>query len=252
MGKLIFIGLGLHDERGITLRGIEVAGECDMLFAEFYTSTLTGTSINRLESHLRKKIHVLTREEVERGERVLKAAEHSTVALLVPGDAMMATTHVALRLKAMAQGIVTDVIMAPSIFTGAPSLCGLSHYKFGMTTTIPFEEPNYRPDSPYDVLKMNRENGLHTLILLDIRPDRFMTPNEGMKYLLAIEKERAEKVFIMDTLVCVVSRVGAQDAKAQAGLVKELLAHEFGAPLHSLIAPGKLHFIEEEALRAIS
>ena len=42
MGELVFIGLGLHDEKGVTLRGLEDAHGADVVFAELYTSTLAG------------------------------------------------------------------------------------------------------------------------------------------------------------------------------------------------------------------
>ena len=34
-GLLVFVGLGLDDERGITLRGLEEAKAADVVFAEF-------------------------------------------------------------------------------------------------------------------------------------------------------------------------------------------------------------------------
>jgi diphthine synthase len=33
-----------------------------------------------------------------------------------------------------------------------------------------------------------------------------------------------------------------------AGMVKDLISADLGSPLHSLVVPGKLHFMEEEAL----
>ena len=52
-----------------------------------------------------------------------------------------------------------------------------------------------------------------------------------------------------DTLVIGVARVGQPDYEIKSGTMKEILSHDFGAPLHCLIIPGKLHHIEEEALR---
>ena len=75
MGKLIFIGLGLGDERGITLRGLEAAKSCSHLFMENYTSVLEDGSVQRLEAMLGKKIVLLDREGVETGMRVLEAAQ---------------------------------------------------------------------------------------------------------------------------------------------------------------------------------
>lgn len=39
-GKLFLIGLGLGDEKDITLKGLEAIKECDYLYLEAYTSIL--------------------------------------------------------------------------------------------------------------------------------------------------------------------------------------------------------------------
>ncbi len=50
------------------------------------------------------------------------------------------------------------------------------------------------------------------------------------------------------TLLCVVSHAGADDMKLVAGYPRDLLKMDLGSPLQSLILPGKLHFMEAEAL----
>src|SRR5712664_495231 len=105
MGELVFIGLGLDDERGITLRGLDEARAADLVFAEFYTSTLPGASIGAVEKLLERQIRRLSRQEVEDGQVLLAAAASGTVAFLVPGDPMSATTHVDLRIRAEAAKI---------------------------------------------------------------------------------------------------------------------------------------------------
>ena len=47
-GELVFIGLGLHDEKGLSIRGQEEAKSCEFLFAEFYTAVMPGLSIDSL------------------------------------------------------------------------------------------------------------------------------------------------------------------------------------------------------------
>jgi diphthine synthase len=187
MCKLTFIGLGLFDKKDITLKGLEEAKNSDRIFAEFYTARLMGTSKEKLERLFGKEIKILNREEVEDGRIILNEAQNKNVAFLTPGDPMTATTHVALRIQADEIGIKTKIIHGVSIVSAAPGLLGLQSYKFGRTTTLPFPEKDYLPESPYDVIRQNKENGLHTLILLDIISDRLMTANEGMKVLLRIE-----------------------------------------------------------------
>lgn len=245
---LVFIGLGLFDEKDVTLKGLEEAKKCDRVFAEFYTARLMGSSKEKLESLFGKEIKILSRKEVEDERIILNEAKDKNIAFLTPGDPMTATTHVALRIQAAEMGIKTKIIHGVSIVSAASGLLGLQSYKFGRTTTLPFPEKDYFPESPYDVIRQNKENGLHTLILLDIKPDRLMTANEGMKILLRIEEEKKEKVITQDTLMCVVARAGSDDCLTSVDYVKALLNKDFGTPMHSLVIPGKLHFMEEEAL----
>src|SRR5213593_797218 len=138
MGELVFIGLGLDDERGITLRGLDEARAADMVFAEFYTSALQGASIEAVGKLIDRPIRRLSRKEVEDGQVLLAAAAKGTVAFLVPGDPMSATTHVDLRLRAEAAKIRTRIVHGVSILTAAAGALGLQAYKFGRTTTVRF------------------------------------------------------------------------------------------------------------------
>ncbi len=62
---IYFIGLGLYDEKDITLKGLEIARKCDLVFAEFYTSLLAGTDIKKIEEQIGRPIRLLNREDVE-------------------------------------------------------------------------------------------------------------------------------------------------------------------------------------------
>ncbi|MGD9963081.1 MAG: diphthine synthase [Thermoplasmata archaeon] len=253
-GRLVFVGLGLDDERGLTLRGLEEARAADVVFAEFYTSALRQGSVERLGKVLGKDIRVLDRRQVEDAKTILDACVGNRVVLLVAGDPMTATTHVDLRIRAHMAGIETSVVHGPSVFTSVAGLLGLQHYKFGRTTTLPFPQEGFAPTSPYEVVCENNGRGLHTLVLLDIDADssRYMTANEGLRLLLDMERRASKGVVTMDTVVGVVARAGSEDAVVMAGPVSRLLDAEFGPPLHSIVVPGKLHFMEEEALRAFA
>ena len=252
MGELLFVGLGLYDEKDMSVKAMEEAKECDSVFVEFYTSILAGTSVEKLEAFLGKPITVLSRKEVEEGDTLIKKAERERVAFLVPGDPMTATTHLELRLRAMAKGIRTRIIHGQSIITAAAGLTGLQAYKFGRVTTIPFPEEGYRPTSPYDVIKSNLEMGLHTLILLDIREGgECMTANEGISYLLSIEEEKGDNVFTDGTPVCVIGQAGSEEPVVAFGKAGTLVEGEFGPPPHTLVVPGQLHFMEEEFLATL-
>ena len=59
---LHFIGLGLYDERDISLKGLEAIRSADAVYVEFYTSRLMGTTRERMEALYGKRIHTLSRE----------------------------------------------------------------------------------------------------------------------------------------------------------------------------------------------
>ena len=171
------------------------------------------------------------------------------VAFLVVGDPFGATTHTDLFLRAKEKGITIEIIHNASIMNAVGEV-GLELYKYGKTTSIPYWEPSFEPETPYDVIKMNQANGLHTLCLLDIKADqeRFMTVNEGLQILKKIEEKRKEGIITDNLLVIGVARIGQNNQVIKVGTLAEILDVDFGAPLHSLIIPGKLQVVEEEAI----
>jgi len=248
---LYFISLGLSDEKDISLKAVETAKKCDLLFVEFYTQKMNTTK-EKIEKVIGKKIRELTRQEVEENsDIILKPAKVKKVGFLVGGDAFCATTHLALKHEAMKRKIKTAVIHGSSIFS-AVGETGLHMYKFGTTITVPFLEKlrGKLPISAYERLKDNRERGLHTLLLFDIvaEEDRCMTANEAMKILLDIEEKRKENVFTEHTNVIVFARAGSETAKITYGSVGELIKRDFGKPPMCMIVPGVLHFTEREYL----
>ena len=158
-GKIAFIGLGLNDETDISLKGLNEINNCSKVYAEFYTAKLFGTSIKKLEIQINKKIIILTREKVEQGDKIIEDAKNNHIAFLSCGDSMAATTHLDLRLRAINEGIQTEIIHGSSIFTAVPGLLGLQNYKFGRTTTLTYTEGDYFPTSPYDIIKQNHKLG---------------------------------------------------------------------------------------------
>lgn len=253
MGELVFVGLGLHDEKGITLRGLEEARSADTVFAEFYTSALLGTRIAAVEALVGKAVLRLTREQVETGTVILEAARDRRVTFLVAGDPMVATTHVDLRLRAAAAGIPTRIVHGVSIQGAAAGALGLQAYKFGRTTTVPFPSPGFHPTSPLDPIRENRRAGLHTLVLLDLREDgTFLGPKEAIASLLDMAKAVSAQEFGPDTLVCVLSQVGSPDVRIVSGAARDIAARDVGPPLHCLVVPGSLHFLEKDALVAFA
>ena len=252
MGELVFVGMGLYDEKDISLRGVEELKIVDKVFVELYTSHMTGLSIANLERLCGKSVTVVSRREVEEeeGKRIIEASRDGRVAFLVPGEPMVATTHVALRIKAEKEGIKTRIIHSSSIISAAISLSGLQSYKFGRNVTIPFPEERVFSEVPYQVVAQNRSLGLHTLCLLDVLVEkgRFMTVSEGLTYLLELERIKKGAVLNEDTLAVGIARAGSPNPEVHADSIEKLRRWDFGPPPHSIVIPGNLHFMEAEAL----
>jgi len=241
--------MGLYDEKDLSLRALEILKECDEIYAELYTGVFMG-DIKNLEKLIGKEIRILSRKDLEEhsDDNILKNSMDMKVALVVPGDPLVATTHIALLLRARSLGIGVGIIHSSSVYS-AVGETGLQLYKFGKTTTLAFPEKGYFPTSPYEAIKENLSKGMHTLILLDVKAEekRFMTINEAIELLLEIEHQKKEGILTPDTICVGAARLGG-DSKIRAGPAEDLMKEDFGKPPHILIVPGKLHFMEEEAL----
>jgi diphthine synthase len=240
---LTFIGLGLYDERSITLRGRDTLRAADAAFAEWYTSRLAGTSVDRLEERHGTPIQCRDRAGVEQHpDPILDAAADGDAAFLTAGDTMISTTHVDLRLRAHDRGIETRIVHGTTARTAASSLTGLQNYRFGKATTLPFPETHGGvPDSVVRTVEANRERGLHTLVYLDIdgERERFLTAD-------AAAAQLADR--LDDPLGVVVGQAGSDDPTVRADRLSALADRSFGPPLHLLVLPGELHPIEREAI----
>ncbi|HEV2231264.1 MAG TPA: diphthine synthase [Thermoplasmata archaeon] len=251
MGELLFIGLGLGNETDLSRRTVTELRGAGALFAEEYTSAWTTGSLERLSAELGRTIVKLSRSELERETSILAALEeHRTVALVVPGDPFVATTHVALRVTLEGRGHTWRYLPGTTVLTAVPSLLGLQHYRFGRTVSLPFDEAGYRPRSPLEAIAANRGAGLHTRVLLDLAPDagRFLTADRGLRMLVERD-DAAPRVFSPGLEVGVVARVGRPDAEAWWGAHEALERRDFGPPLHSIVVPApELHFVESSAV----
>jgi diphthine synthase len=254
LNELVFVGLGLNDECGVTVKGLEEARSADVVFMETYTSRMPDFSIQRFESMCGKKVQMLVRRDLEEdnGKSILQAAKMGKAVFLVPGDPFIATTHVTLRIDAEKQGIKTRVVHGISIMSAIVSLSGLHNYKFGKTVTIPFAD-NFS-ETPYNVIAQNKKLGLHTLCLLDLRSTekRYLSVNEGLKLLLEVEAKKKQEAVTQNTPALGIARAGGDKPILKADFVGELIGYNFGEPPFSLIIPGDLHFMEIDALIAFA
>ncbi|MBN2518685.1 MAG: diphthine synthase [Candidatus Altiarchaeota archaeon] len=245
---LYLIGLGLFDEKDVSVRGIETIKKCDSVYLERYTSPWRG-NLGNLEKATGKRIKEVARSDLEeKSKRILEEAIKKDVAVLVPGDPLVATTHSALALEAKKIAMEVSVVHSSSVFS-AVAETGLHIYKFGRTATVAYPEEKFFPKTPYTVLGENKKNKSHTLLLLDVKAEdnKFMTINEAVEILLEIEARENENVFDNETFCVGIARLGG-DTFIKTGKAKELKKWDFGPPPHILVVPGELHFTEEEFL----
>jgi len=257
---LTFIGLGLYDEQSITCEGRGVLQDADRVFAEFYTSTLLGASVDDLEAAHDVTIEVRERAGVEQDpEDILAAAAREDVVFLTAGDTMISTTHSDLRIRAESRGIETRVIHGVTAETAASGLTGLQNYRFGKAVTLPFPFVHGAGDVPPSVIESieaNQERGLHTLVYLDIKVDyhrRRDGPEEHDPYMTAsYAADLLASDWQADQLAVVVARAGSPEPLVRADRLSVLADEAFGEPLHMLVIPGELHHVEADALRSLA
>src|SRR6056297_3532633 len=246
---LTFVGLGLYDERSITVEGREAIRDADRVFAEWYTSELIGTSVDELADHHGVEIEVRDRAGVEQDpDPILDAAETGDAVFLTAGDTMISTTHVDLRLRADDRGIETRIVHGVTAQTAASGLTGLQNYRFGPSTTPPFpwaHGADGLPASVTNTIDDNRTRGLHTLVYLDIKVEEgeYMSADVAADLLTAAYPE---------LVAVVVARAGSPDPLAAGGSLEELATRDFGDPLHLLVIPGECHLLEVDALETLA
>ncbi len=253
---LAFVGLGLKLKH-LTLEALEVLKDSDVVFLDSYTSVGEDITVKSLGSLLGKPIRQIARYEIEEenGKIIFDALNKGlNVSFAVIGDPFIATTHIVLLLEAVKRGIEIRIVHGISIYSVAISCSGLMAYKFGKTATVVYPKDNITFEYPYNVIKENKERELHTLLLLDLDAEKgvFMSANDALKILLSIEAKRRENVIKDNEKVLVIARASSKNQKCVYGPVRKLVTMDFSKPPHVIIIPGKLHFIEEEALRRFS
>ena len=237
----------------LTLAGLKALKESDKVFLESYTS-FHSLDVSELEVLCGRKVEVLGRGGVEDDlvENILEPAKEVVVSLLVYGDPYVATTHAGIVTQALKEGVSVRVIHSSSIVS-AVGETGLQVYKFGRITTLNLPEKGYAPTSAYDYILDNKNAGLHSLILLDVKADedKYMSVAEGVEELLRLESEKKKSLFTGDTKLVGLARLGAKDCVIKYDSIAELSKIDFGGPPHALVLPGNMHFTEEEYLEAM-
>ncbi|MFM8658725.1 MAG: DUF357 domain-containing protein, partial [Candidatus Nitrosotenuis sp.] len=105
----------------------------------------------------------------------------------------------------------------------------------------------------YYTIFENLKLGNHTIVLLEWNQNKnfFLDPKDAITSLLDQEKEQTRKVFSGETYAIVASRIGESDQKIIAGKFSSLNV-DYGAPPHTIIIPGTMHFTESDALKVLA
>lgn len=121
---LYMIGLGLSDEKDITVKGLEAVKKSSKVYLEMYTAILM-ISKEKLEAFFEKPVIEADRYFVETGcQEMIDQAKEDVVSFLVVGDPFCATTHCDLYLRCVESGVKVEVIHNASIVS-AVGCCGL-------------------------------------------------------------------------------------------------------------------------------
>ncbi len=251
---LIIAGLGLYNLRDISVGTLEALRKSTKVYVELYTSLIPGFNLKELERAIGKSVQVLSRSQLEGNQlnQILHDAKREDVVLLAPGDPFVATTHNAIRLAAIKQGVKVAVLPAPSVINAILASTGLHIYKMGRPVTIVRPTSSYFPSTPYYVFYENLSRGLHTLFLLDLDVEKgyAMTACEAVEILWLLEKREGLGIVGDETPFIAVARASSPDETVKVVKLGEVT--EMGPPPHSLVVPGYLNPVEMETLQALT
>ena len=263
MTGFALIGMGPGKVESMTLEAVEVAKNADIRLYEAYTALWPEDELSKLEE-LIGPIERIMRPAVERPEELFERAKAQSIAILVVGDPMQATTHIDFQLRAQKAGLPVRVIHGISVTTLVPGSTGLSDYKFGRSTTLTYPYGEWIVTSPLEVMLRNQIQGLHTLVLFDLDPTGAGTgdqrPMQPVDAFASIEKmaqklsesdadkalkEQAATLFESMCVLC--CDLGTDDALMKTTSISSLKT-QLGGRLNCMVFLANLSEMEQEAI----
>lgn len=244
---LFFVGLG-YALRHLTSEAVEALKSVDVIYVDTYTSIYEDPFAKLREINPRATLVYAKRHDLEGSavERILEEARFKNVAIAVPGDPFIATTHDAIYIEALKRGIEVKVINGISFVTMAYSRLGLQSYRFGKHVTLVYPE-HFKPHSTVEVIYDNLSRNLHTIVLLDLKVEesRAMSIPEAVEILLELDHKNQ----LHDRVSLGIARLGWLDEKVCAASLRELAKYEYPPPPHSIVVLARLDPVEEEFVR---
>ncbi len=248
---LWFVGLGISAPGSIPAEASGILSAADVVYVEQFTSPVAAADLEQIGEAAGGRLRLAKRWMVEDGKEILGNARDKNVVLLSYGDPYVATTHAELRTRAARENIETRSVHASSSLTAAVGECGLHFYKIGRIATVMGDPKSLA--TPYYIVYRNAVEGNHTVLLLEYDQDGgfFLDPKDALGALVRAEEGQGRGVVGPSTFAVVASRIGSGDQAVTCGLVSSLEGADLGRPPHTLIIPGRLHFTEADALRAL-
>ena len=258
---LHLIGIG-YKKSHINLEQLEIIKKSKKIFLEYYTSFFEN-SFEELEELFEKKINICYREDIEIliEKKILELSKKEDISLLIIGDPLIATTHSDLILRCYEKNIEIKIYQNISVLN-LIGRCGLSLYKFGKITSIPFYNDKFMPKTPFIYLLENNKIKAHTLFLLDLNPkeNKYLDIKSSLNFFLKIQKKIEEdeehdyetNLVNENTKFIMCSKLGFKDEKIIFSSLKKLIELDkkfnFEPPL-CLIYPNNLNEIEKLYLK---
>jgi len=248
---LWFVGLGISGFKSIPCEALDILSKADIVYLEQFTSPIGKLDLVKIKNATKGEFKPAKRWLVEDGKEILQNAKKKKVVLLSYGDPYIATTHIELRTRAIAEKIKTYSIHASSSLTSMIGECGLHFYKVGRIATIMSEMKSLT--TPYYLIYKNIIEGNHTVLLLEYNQDKdfFLDPKDALNGLLETEKGQRRNVIRSSTFAIIASRIGFKNQLIISGKISSLKRKDFGKPPHTVIIPGRLHFTESDALKIL-
>lgn len=250
---LYLIGAGLSNEE-FPVGAIKACKDSDVYF-EKYTSYLSDDRLEGISNILGKSLKELERSDLEENVSViLKKSQKENTAIIIGGDPLTATTHKILFITAKRLGAGIKIIHASSILSALIGESGLDFYRFGSICTISRWSEHYKPVSFYESVKKNNENNLHSIILLDYKPEinSSMDLANALKIIREAEIKYKGGVFANGAKLIVMHRLGLDGTKriiTTIGNAKRIDLKQAGPTV--LILPAKLSDVEKETIEAM-
>ncbi len=254
------IGLGLSIDL-LPIGNLLKLLKCDKILFDTYTNIWfsEGVDLFKILGVAGIEVVYASRRELEGRaiDAIVEDAKGRDICIATPGDPLIATTHSAIVIEALKRGIPVEVAPSSSILNIGISMSCLQVYRFGRIATIVKPKNGVVYEYPLQIVKLNRLQDLHTMLLLemDIESGYFMTPKEAIELLISIQMKWGEEVIGMNDIVIVLQAITSSRSRIYVETVNSIIGNEnkFKEPPYTIIIPAKrLHPIEKECLDNIS